>query len=281
MLYIVATPLGNLEDLTPRALRIFREVDAIAAEDTRHTIQLLSHFGISKPLFAFHQHNEREATEQLIEKLNGGQNIALVSDAGYPCVSDAGSYLTRTLRDRNIPYTCLPGACAVDLALVLSGLPTETYAFLGFLPREGKERERAFAKIAKSEDTVVVYESPLRVVKLIKDLKPYVKERKIALLREMTKIHEECLRGACGELLSRLEERGEVKGECVLVIEGGQAEKESEEGLSPEEAVRKVLLLKKKADLSLSQSAQAVALITGLNRKELYKKALELEGDDA
>ena len=170
MLYIVATPLGNLEDLTPRALRIFREVDAIAAEDTRHTIQLLSHFNIAKPLFAFHQHNEREATEQLIERLTKGENIALVSDAGYPCISDAGSYLTQTLRDRNIPYTCLPGACAVDLALVLSGLPTETYAFLGFLPREGKERERAFAKIAKSEDTVVVYESPLRIIKLIKDL---------------------------------------------------------------------------------------------------------------
>lgn len=278
MLYIVATPLGNLEDLTPRALRIFREVDAIAAEDTRHTIQLLSHFNIVKPLFAFHQHNEREATEQLIEKLTRGENIALVSDAGYPCVSDAGSYLTQTLRDRNIPYTCLPGACAVDLALVLSGLPTETYAFLGFLPREGKERERAFAKIAKSEDTIVVYESPLRIIKLIKDLKPYIKERRIALVREMTKIHEECVRGTAEEVISELEAREEVKGECVLVIEGASPKPGKEGGaLSEEEAVRKVLLLKKKADLSLSQAAQAVSLITGHNRKELYKLALEQE----
>ena len=276
MLYIVATPLGNLEDLTPRALRIFQEVDAIAAEDTRHTIQLLSHFNISKPLFAFHQHNEREATEQLIEKLTRGENIALVSDAGYPCVSDAGSYLTQTLRDRNIPYTCLPGACAVDLALVLSGLPTETYAFLGFLPREGKERERAFAKIAKSEDTVVVYESPLRIIKLIKDLKPYIKERRIALVREMTKIHEECVRGLAEEVITELEARAEVKGECVLVIEG-RKEEVQEQTVNIEDAVRKVLLLKKKADLSLSQSAQAVSLITGHNRKELYKLALEQE----
>lgn len=278
MLYIVATPLGNLEDLTPRALRIFREVDAIAAEDTRHTIQLLSRFNISKPLFAFHQHNEREATEQLIERLKRGENIALVSDAGYPCVSDAGSYLTQTLRDRNIPYTCLPGACAVDLALVLSGLPTERFIFLGFLPREGKDREAAFLKISRTEETAVVYESPLRVLKLIKDLSPFLGSRRLSLLREMTKIHEECLRGTCAELISLLEQRGEVKGECVLVIEGASPKPGKEGGaLSEEEAVRKVLLLKKKADLSLSQAAQAVSLITGHNRKELYKLALEQE----
>ncbi len=278
MLYIVATPLGNLEDLTPRALRIFREVDAIAAEDTRHTIQLLSRFNISKPLFAFHQHNEREATEQLIERLKRGENIALVSDAGYPCVSDAGSYLTQTLRDRNIPYTCLPGACAVDLALVLSGLSTERFTFLGFLPREGKDREAAFLKISRTEETAVVYESPLRVLKLIKDLSPFLGSRRLSLLREMTKIHEECLRGTCAELISLLEQRGEVKGECVLVIEGASPKPGKEGGaLSEEEAVRKVLLLKKKADLSLSQAAQAVSLITGHNRKELYKLALEQE----
>lgn len=276
MLYIVATPLGNLEDLTPRAQRILREVDAIAAEDTRHTVQLLSHFGIQKPLFAFHQHNEREATKQLIRRLREGQNIALVSDAGYPCVSDAGSYLTQTLRDRNIPYTCLPGACAVETALVLSGLPTETYTFLGFLPREGKERERAFSKIAKSEETVVVFESPLRIIKLIKDLKPYIKERRVALTREMTKIHEECVRGTAEEVIANLEARAEVKGECVLTIEG-KKEEAQEQTENIEDAVRKVLLLKKKADLSLSQSAQAVSLITGHNRKELYKKALEQE----
>lgn len=276
MLFIVATPLGNLEDLTPRALKALAEVDAVAAEDTRHTIQLLSHFGIQKPLFAFHQHNEREATEQLIRRLREGQNIALVSDAGYPCVSDAGSYLTQTLRDRNIPYTCLPGACAVETALVLSGLPTETYTFLGFLPREGKERERAFSKIAKSEETVVVFESPLRIIKLIKDLKPYIKERRVALTREMTKIHEECVRGTAEEVIANLEARAEVKGECVLTIEG-KKEEAQEQTENIEDAVRKVLLLKKKADLSLSQSAQAVSLITGHNRKELYKKALEQE----
>ena len=278
MLYIVATPLGNLEDLTPRAQRILREVDAIAAEDTRHTVQLLSHFGIQKPLFAFHQHNEREATEDLIRRLREGQNIALVSDAGYPCVSDAGSYLTQRLRDDSIPYTCLPGACAVETALVLSGLPTERYTFLGFLPREGKEREQALLKVSGTEETSVIFESPLRIIKLIKDLKPYVKERRIALLREMTKIHEECVRGSAEEVISELEARTEVKGECVLVIEGKKAEPQ-EQTESIEDAVRKVLLLKKKADLSLSQSAQAVSLVTGHNRKELYKKALERDDD--
>ncbi|MBQ7555110.1 16S rRNA (cytidine(1402)-2'-O)-methyltransferase [bacterium] len=276
MLYIVATPLGNLEDLTPRALRIFQEVDAIAAEDTRHTIQLLSHFNIQKPLFAFHQHNEREATEQLIEKLTKGQNIALVSDAGYPCVSDAGSYLTQTLRDRNIPYTCLPGACAVETALVLSGLPTETYTFLGFLPREGKDREAVFSNIQNKTETVILFESPLRIIKLIKDLKPYIKERRISLLREMTKIHEECVRGAAEEVLTELESRPEIKGECVLVVEGKKEEQKGQD-TNIDDAVRKVLLLKKKADLSLSQSAQAVSLITGHNRKELYRLALEQE----
>lgn len=279
MLFIVATPLGNLEDLTPRAIRIFKEVDAIAAEDTRHTVQLLSHFQISKPLFAFHQHNEREATEQLIRKLREGQDIALVSDAGYPCISDAGSYLTQRLRDEDIPYTCLPGACAVDLALVLSGLPTERYTFLGFLPREGKERESALRKISLMEETAVVYESPLRVLKLLRDLKPFIKDRRTALLREMTKIHEECLRGAAEELISKLEERGEIKGECVLVIEGTKEDLRKEEALSIDEAVGKVLLLKKKADLPLSQSAQAVSLITGFGRKELYKLALERDDD--
>ena len=279
MLYIIATPLGNLEDLTPRALKALAEVDAVAAEDTRHTIQLLSHFEISKPLFAFHQHNEREATEQLIRRLREGQNIALVSDAGYPCISDAGSYLTQRLRDENIPYTCLPGACAVDLALVLSGLPTERYTFLGFLPREGKDRESAFRKISFMEETAVVYESPLRVIKLISDLKPFLRERRVALLREMTKIHEECLRGTCEEIVSKLEERGEVRGECVLVIEGTKEEAKKEEALSFDEAVGKVLLLKKKADLPLSQSAQAVSLVTGHNRKELYKFALERDND--
>jgi len=280
MLYLIATPIGNLEDLSPRAQRILKEVDSVAAEDTRNTIKLLSHFAISKPLFAFHKFNEKESIPKLVARLQQGENIALVSDAGYPCISDAGCLLTDELRKKNLPFTCLPGPCAVDLALVLSGLDTREYAFLGFLPREGQERQKALAKVGKSEMTAVLYESPGRIRELIADLCPYTGFRRLALLREMTKIHEECLRDTAENLIRILDEREEVKGECVLVVEGrGETSKEEapSQGMTLEEAAQKVALLKRKAQLPLSQAAQAVALVTDYPRKELYRLAMALE----
>ena len=276
MLYFIATPLGNLSDLSERALQTLRLVDAVAAEDTRRTLTLLTHFGLQKPLFAFHQHNEREMIPKIVERLQKGENLALVSDAGYPCISDAGALLTETLRDLNLPYTCVPGPSAVDLALVLSGLPTFRFAFLGFVERAGKERTKDLMKIAEAEYTTVVYESPNRVLELLTDLQPLLGKRRVALLREMTKVYEECVRGEISQVLEELKSRAEIKGECVLVFEGGKA-LEKIFGLSFQEAVSKVVLLRKKADLSLSQAAQAVALVTGFGRKELYNSALELE----
>ena len=252
ILYICPTPIGNLEDITLRNIRILGEVDLIAAEDTRHSIRLLNHFDIKKPLTSYHEHNIREKGAELIYKLNNGQNIALISDAGMPGISDPGQELIREAIDENIEVTALPGATASITALVGSGLMTYKFTFIGFLSPKKKERRRELEEIEKAKITTIIYESPHRLTRLLEDMEFILKDRRLSISRELTKKYEETFRGTAGEALKKFEESG-VRGEFVIVIEGNKEEKDIEEidiieelrelledGLTKKEAIKKV-----------------------------------------
>jgi 16S rRNA (cytidine1402-2'-O)-methyltransferase len=219
ILYLVPTPIGNLEDITVRALSVLKEVDLILAEDTRQTGKLLKHFSIDKPLKSFHQHNEHKQVEKVVELLEEGQALALVSDAGTPGISDPGFLLVRECVAHDIDVQTLPGATALVPALVNSGLPCDRFLFEGFLPHK-KGRQTRLTKLAEEERTIVFYESPHRLVKTLKQLSEYFgSERKAAVCRELTKIHEETKRGSLQELHDYYDSKG-VKGEIVVVVEG-------------------------------------------------------------
>ena len=194
-LYIVATPIGNLEDITLRALRILKEVDLIAAEDTRQTLKILNHFEIAKPLISYHRHNEEIKSEILIEKLKNGENIALVSDAGTPGICDPGEEVIKRAIEEGIEVIPIPGACAMVNALIASGIDTKEFNFLGFLPLNKKLRNNKLSEIKNSNKTLIIYEAPHKLKATLNDLKEILQDRKIVLAREITKIHEEFLRG--------------------------------------------------------------------------------------
>ena len=217
-LYIVATPIGNLDDITLRAINILREVDLIAAEDTRHTLKLLNHLEISKPLISYHRHNEEVKSDILIEKLQEGKNIALVSDAGTPGICDPGEEVIKRCIELNIKVIPIPGACAMINALICSGIDTKEFTFLGFLPLNKKLRKNKLEEIEKSNKTVIIYEAPHKLQVTLKDLKQILSEdRKIVLAREVTKIHEEFIRENIDTLIEKTQD---IKGEIVLIIEG-------------------------------------------------------------
>ena len=228
-LYIVATPIGNLEDITIRALKILKEVDLIAAEDTRQTLKLLNHFEISKPLISYHRHNEDVKSNILIEKLENGENIALVSDAGTPGICDPGEEVIRKAIEEGITVIPIPGACAMINALIVSGLPTKEFNFLGFLPLNKKLRKEKLNEIEKSEKTIIIYEAPHKMKSTLLDLKNILKNRKIVLARELTKIHEEFIRKNIDELLQEIDN---LKGEMILIIEGNKIENKEENELN-------------------------------------------------
>lgn len=217
-LYIVATPIGNLEDITLRAIRILKEADLIAAEDTRHTLKLLNHFEISKPLISYHRHNEDVKSDVLIEKLQEGKNIALVSDAGTPGICDPGEEIIKKCIELEIDVVPIPGACAMINSLICSGIDTKEFSFLGFLPLNKKLRKNKLEEIEKSNKTIIIYEAPHKLEATLKDLKNILNEdRKIVLAREITKIHEEFIRGNIDDLIEHVKD---IKGEIVLIIEG-------------------------------------------------------------
>ena len=218
-LYIVATPIGNLEDITLRALRILKEVDLIAAEDTRNTLKLLNHFEISKPLISYHRHNEEVKKNILIEKLKNGENIAIVSDAGTPGISDPGEEVIKEAIKENICVIPIPGACAMVNALICSGIDTKEFTFLGFLPINKKLRKQKLEEIRISTKTIVLYEAPHKIEQTLSDLKDILEKRNIVLAREITKIHEEFIRMEINELI---EYAKGIKGEIVLIIEGNE-----------------------------------------------------------
>jgi len=220
MLYLVATPIGNLSDITLRAVEILKTVDFVASEDTRRTGILLKHLGISRPQMAFHEHNERRATQRILDLLQEGKSVALVADAGTPCVSDPGFGLVRAAIGAGLEVTMVPGPTALVMAVVLSGLPTHAFTFRGFAPRKGGPRRSFLAVDAQSPHTLVFYESPYRLRAFLEDARTILGDRRAAMAKELTKVFESVRRGRISELLNQLEEN--PRGEYVIVIEGAQ-----------------------------------------------------------
>ena len=217
-LYIVATPIGNLDDITIRAIKVLKDVDLIAAEDTRHTLKLLNHLEISKPMISYHRHNEETKSDVLIEKLQEGQNIALVSDAGTPGICDPGEEVIKKCIELGIKIIPIPGACAMINSLICSGIDTKEFTFLGFLPLNKKLRKKKLEEIEKSNKTIIIYEAPHKLETTLNDLKKILGEKRmLTLAREITKIHEEFIRGNIDEIILKSEN---LKGEIVLIIEG-------------------------------------------------------------
>lgn len=218
-LTLVSTPIGNLGDMTLRGLDVLKRVDAILAEDTRHTGKLLAHFGIQKRLISYHDHNKEKVTPSIMERLEQGEEFALVSDAGTPGISDPGFYIVREAIARNIPVSVVPGANAVLPALVLSGFPTDAFRFEGFFPKKKLEKDRLFASLAQESVTTVFFVSPHKLLKVLAEFNERLPGRALAVVREITKLHEEVKRGLPGELLTLYENR-RVRGEIVLVVRG-------------------------------------------------------------
>lgn len=217
-LYLVPTPIGNLDDITLRAIKVLQEVDAILAEDTRTSGKLLKHLNISKPLQSYHIHNEHKAVEQLIVRMQNGETFALISDAGTPAISDPGFLLVREAIAADIDVNCLPGATAFVPALVNSGLPSDKFVFEGFLPHK-KGRQTRLKILAEEERTIILYESPHRLIKCLEQLKEFCGDRQVSVSRELTKMFEENARGTLSEIIAYFTEKG-VKGEFVIVLEG-------------------------------------------------------------
>lgn len=228
-LYIVATPIGNLEDITLRALKILKNVDLIAAEDTRQTLKLLNHFEISKPLISYHRHNEDVKSDILIEKLKEGQNIALVSDAGTPGICDPGEEIIKKAIEEELDIVPIPGACAFVNALIASGINTKEFTFLGFLPLNKKLRKEKLDEINKSNKTIIIYEAPHKMKNTLEDLQKILNNRRIVLAREITKIHEEFIRKDINQILENIDN---IKGEMILIIEGNIQEKNEDNELN-------------------------------------------------
>lgn len=266
-LWVVATPIGNLGDLSPRAQQVLRDADLIAAEDTRHSRTLLQHFGIATPLTALHEHNERAAVAALVAKLQEGASVALVSDAGTPLVSDPGFRLVRAAREAGIAVSPVPGACAAIAALSVAGLPSDRFVFEGFLPAKSAARRTRLRELANETRTLVLYESSHRIAECCADLVAELgAEREAALLREITKLHETHLGMSLGEIAARVEaDREQRLGEFVLVIagRGEDAGAERAEG-------RRVFAILREA-LPPAKAAKLAAAISGAPRKELYE----------
>lgn len=218
-LYLVATPIGNLEDITLRALRVLQECDVVAAEDTRHSGQLLKHFGISKPLLSYFQFNEARRSEEIIERLRCGEKVALMTDAGSPGISDPGERVVQAAIAAGFRVEAVPGACALIAALTASGLPTDEFHFIGFLPHKSGQRRQQLENLQTVSGTLVIYESPYRVEKLLRELLAVFPQRRVVLARELTKKFEEFLRGQPGELLEKIQGRS-LKGEFVALVGG-------------------------------------------------------------
>jgi 16S rRNA (cytidine1402-2'-O)-methyltransferase len=279
MLYLVATPIGNAGDISARALRVLSEVDLIACEDTRRTSRLLAAHSIHTPTLSYFEHNESRRVPELVTRLRAGEDIALVTDAGTPAISDPGYRLVRSAIDAGILVTAVPGPSAVIAALAVAGLPTDRFTFEGFLPSRAGERRRTLAELASEERTLVVYEAARRLPRLLSELiAPFGPDRHLAVVREATKTHEEILRGTLAELAEIFANR-EVLGEVTLVIEGAHGSRNAISS-SPMDESRIVNVLRE-AGLSLKDASAAASKITGASRREVYQNAIRREsGED-
>jgi 16S rRNA (cytidine1402-2'-O)-methyltransferase len=271
-LYVVATPIGHLEDITLRAIRILQQVDLIAAEDTRHTRRLLAAHHIQNQLISYHEHNEQQRTLELIDRLESGADIALVSDAGTPTVSDPGYRLVEAAAIRGIPIIPVPGVSAAITALSAAGLPTDSFTFVGFPLRKKAKRLQQLQQLVAFPQTLVFYQSPRRVLTFLKEVKEVFGDRPTVLARELTKLHEEFLRGPLIRIIEQLEQRAEIKGECTLLVGGAQAVEPTQQDLDM--AIADALA---QSDRSLSELAKDLARRLGVPRKEIYDKALALK----
>ncbi len=271
-LYVAATPIGNLGDVTLRTLEVLAAADVIACEDTRVTRKLAAHYGISTPLTPYHDHNAEQVRPVLLERIAAGEAVALVSDAGTPTISDPGFKLVREARERSLAVTALPGASAVLAALVSAGLPTDRFAFEGFLPAKEGQRRSRIAELARAPVTIVIYESGPRIGRTLAELAAGLGEREAAVCRELTKLHEEVRRGALGGLAGHYAGEAEVRGEFAIVIAPPGAGPEAGEG-EVDELLRGAL-----ARVSVKDAVSEVAAVTGRPRRDIYRRALALSG---
>jgi 16S rRNA (cytidine1402-2'-O)-methyltransferase len=269
-LYLVATPIGNLEDITLRAIRVLKQADLIACEDTRQTQKLLNHYGIDTPTTSYHEHNEAARAAELVEKLEQGSRVAVVSDAGMPGISDPGFRLVSLVIERGLPVIPIPGATAFVAALVASGLPSEMFSFRGFLPPKSAGRRRQLEEIRNSTQTEIFYEAPHRILPALEDVAAVLgPRRRIVVARELTKIHEEFLRGTATQVLDTLKIRGEMKGEMVLII--GPAE-ETENAVPTVSIRNRIEQLMREENLEEKAALKKAAKERGISKSAAYRE---------
>jgi len=272
-LYIVATPIGNLEDITLRALQVLRAVDLIACEDTRYSARLLAHYGIIKPRESYHDHNERERTPFLLQMLHSGRNIGLISDSGTPLISDPGYVLVSACRKEGIPVVPIPGPSAVIAALAGSGLPMSRFYFVGFLPPRSKARKAELEQLRDIPATLIFYEAPHRLLATLADISAILGSRPACLARELTKMHEEWTRGTLTELFEIMSARAKIRGEITLVVGPGQAGiPELSASVSLKQAVEDEI---RKTGLPHKEALREVARRLGVSRKDAYRRLIE------
>jgi 16S rRNA (cytidine1402-2'-O)-methyltransferase len=274
VLYVVATPIGNREDITLRALNILREVDLVAAEDTRKSGTLLAHYQINNRLISFHEHNEKKRTPELIGKLLDGTTIALVSNAGTPSVSDPGYRLIEAAIANKIAVTPIPGVTAATAAMSVSGLPTDSFVFIGFAPKKKGKRLKFLTELGAEPRPLIFYESPKRILSLLEEILSCMGDRNAMLAREMTKLHEEFVRGTVSQILTAIRARPVLKGECTLLVAGFEGKEE----LNSEIITAEIKTALEKQQIRLSEVAKLIAQKYGLSKNKVYEIALKVKG---
>ena len=275
-LFVVATPIGNRDDITLRALKILKVVDVIAAEDTRHTGRFLKHHEIKSKLISYHEHNEKERTPVLIERLKAGASVALVSKAGTPALSDPGYRLIKSAIESNINVTPIPGVSAAIAALSVSGLPTDSFVFIGFPSKKKAKRLKLFDKLATVSRTLIFYESPRRILKLVEEIYSVMGDRPAVLSREMTKLYEEFTRGSLSQMLDRLQQGHEIKGECTLLVGGDKGNPDASLASLMDELNQGL----KKKDTTVSRLSKELARRHGIPKSVVYQKAVKIKKSD-
>lgn len=278
VLYIVATPIGNQEDITLRALKVLRQVDGVAAEDTRHTGKFLTHHGITTRLISYHEHNEHTRTPALISRMTAGESIALVTDAGTPAVSDPGYRLVKAAVESGIRVVPVPGVSAAITALSVGGLPTDAFVFLGFPAKKKAKRIQQLQSLADESKTLIFYESPKRITSFLAEVREILGDRSAVLGREMTKLHEEFLRGPISGIMEALSGRPAVKGECTLLVAGKEAGDVSLLASDPE-ALHDKIAAAMAAGSSLTDVSRKLSTLLGVSRKMVYDIALKIKTD--
>lgn len=279
-LYLCATPIGNLEDITMRVLRILKEADIIAAEDTRNSIRLLNHFDIRTPMTSYHEYNKIEKAYRLIEEMRRGKNVALITDAGTPAISDPGEDLVRLCYENDIEVTSLPGACACVTALTLSGLPTRRFCFEAFLPSDKKEKQEILEELKNETRTIIIYEAPHRLLRTLAELLKALGDRRITVCRELTKKHETAFQTVISQAIFRYEKE-EPKGECVMVIEGRSRQQQKEEAQAAWNEISILEHMQRYLDegVDKKEAMKRVAKDRGVGKRDIYQ-ALLLEKEE-